>query len=125
MVIVQKRSQRKASGARYKMAPTKRTHQKGSAAARTTVGAVRKTTTRVKGGQEKNHLLAVDVVNVYDVAAKKHAKATIKNVSENAANRNFIRRNIITQGSVIETSIGNVKITNRPGQEGTLNGIKL
>ncbi len=81
MVIVQKRSQRKASGARYKLAPTKRTHQKGSVAARTTVGAVRKTTTRVKGGQQKNHLLSIDVVNVYDATTKKQVKARITNVS--------------------------------------------
>lgn len=125
MVTVQKRSQRKPSGARYKVAPTKRTHQKGSVATRTVVGAPRKTLTRVKGGNQKNHTLSTNTINVYDEKSKKHTKATIASVSENSANRNFVRRNIMTKGTIVETSVGKVKITNRPGQEGTVNGIKI
>ena len=54
---------------------------------------------------------------------KKSQKAELKTVVESPANRNFVRRNIITKGSVVETSLGKVKITSRPGQEGTLNGV--
>jgi small subunit ribosomal protein S8e len=36
-----------------------------------------------------------------------------------------VRRNIITKGAVVDTDIGHVKITSRPGQSGALNGIKV
>ena len=123
MVIVQKRSKRKPSGARYKLAPPKRLHQRGNASADTTIGDERKKVVRMKGGSEKNRLLAAKVVNVLDPAKKKQVKAEIETVVENSANRNYVRRNIITKGSVVTTNIGKVKITNRPGQEGTLNGV--
>lgn len=122
MVIVQKRSLRKPSGARYKMAPAKRTHQKGSRPASTSIDTKRVSVHRVKGGQEKNRVLAMDVVNVFDAQKKKHVQAKISAVVENPANRHFIRRNIVTKGAVVETSAGKVRITNRPGQEGSLQG---
>ena len=125
MVIVQKKSLRKPSGARYHVAPTKRTHQKGSAPARTTIGERRVLVRRTKGGNQKNRTLRAKEVNVFDPAKKTFFKATIKSVEENTANHHFERRNIITKGAIVETEKGRVKITNRPGQEGTINGIKL
>jgi small subunit ribosomal protein S8e len=125
MVLVQKRSKRKPSGARYKVAPTKRRHQKGNAPAATAIGAKRVVKARSKGGACKNRLLAAETVNVFDPAAKKHVQAKIETVAENAANRHFVRRNIVTKGSVVATSVGKVRITSRPGQEGALNGVKV
>jgi small subunit ribosomal protein S8e len=49
----------------------------------------------------------------------------IKNVLETPSNRFLARQNVITKGTIVETEIGNVKITNRPTQEGVLNGILL
>jgi small subunit ribosomal protein S8e len=34
-----------------------------------------------------------------------------------------VRRNIITKGAVVDTSVGKVKVTSRPGQHGIINGI--
>ena len=34
-----------------------------------------------------------------------------------------VRRNILTKGAIIETDAGKAKITNRPGQEGTVNAV--
>ena len=123
MVIIQKRSQRKPSGARYKNTMSKRLNQKGGSPALTGIGVKKVTAQRVKGGQHKNSVLHIDVVNVYD--GKKNVQAKVEAVSENTANRHFVRRNILTKGSIVTTSIGKVKITNRPGQEGTLNGVKV
>jgi small subunit ribosomal protein S8e len=123
MVVIQKRSQRKPSGARYKNAASKRLHQRGGVPAHTTIGKTRTTAQRTKGGGNKNSVLRTTFVNVYD--GKKYVQAELQAVLENTANRHFIRRNIITQGCVVNTSIGKVKITNRPGQEGSLNGIKV
>ncbi len=125
MVITQQRSRRKPSGARYTSTLPKRLAQKGSLPTKTTIGERRITTIRTIGGNKKNRLLRVEKINVYDPKSKKHVQAEIKTVVENTANRHFIRRNIITKGAILETSIGKVRVTNRPGQEGTLNGIKV
>ncbi len=125
MVIVQKRSLRKPSGGRYKVMPPKRLSQKGSLPTHTLINERKVKSVRTKGGGVKNKLMSVDKINVYDPAQKKHVVAEIKNVVENPANRHFERRNIITKGAVLETSIGKVRVTNRPGQEGTLNGVKV
>ncbi len=125
MVIVQKRSQRKASGARYKDTLTKRLAQKGHKATHTGIEKRRVVARRVQGGNLRNKTLSADSVNVYDASKKKHVQAKIKTVAENAANRHFIRRNIVTKGAIVETDLGKVKISNRPGQEGSLNGVKV
>jgi small subunit ribosomal protein S8e len=42
---------------------------------------------------------------------------------ENPANKNYIRRNILTRGAVVMTELGKAKITSRPGQDGEVNAI--
>ena len=49
----------------------------------------------------------------------------ILDVVENKANPNFVRRNIITKGAIVETSKGNAKVTSRPGQSGVISGVLL
>jgi small subunit ribosomal protein S8e len=49
--------------------------------------------------------------------------AKIITVVQNQANPHFVRRNIMTKGAVVKTDIGLVRITSRPGQDGTLNGV--
>ena len=46
-------------------------------------------------------------------------------VVENPANRHFVRRNIMTKGTVIETEKGKARITSRPGQDGTINAVLI
>jgi len=52
-------------------------------------------------------------------------KVQIKNVVETPSNRFLARQNLITKGTIIETEIGKAKVTNRPTQDGVLNGILL
>ena len=47
------------------------------------------------------------------------------NVIENKANPNYVRRNIITKGAIVETSAGKAKVTSRPGQDGVINGVLI
>jgi len=63
------------------------------------------------------------MINVYDPKTKKYSKVEIKTVVENPANRHYVRRNILTKGTIVDTSLGKAKITSRPGQEAVLNGI--
>ena len=50
-------------------------------------------------------------------------KVEIKNVLETPSNRFLARQNVLTKGTILETELGKVKITNRPSQEGMINGI--
>ena len=52
-------------------------------------------------------------------------KAEIKNVKETPQNRFWARQNRLLKGAIIETSLGKARITNRPTQEGHINGILL
>ena len=42
---------------------------------------------------------------------------------DNPANVNYVRRNIVTKGAVIETSAGRARVTSRPGQDGQINAV--
>ena len=76
---------------------------------------------RVKGGNRKIFLLRAKFVNLQDKGKTK--KIEIKNVIETPSNRFLARQNILTKGTIVETEAGKVKITNRPTQEGIINGI--
>ena len=79
---------------------------------------------RVPGGNKKVSLIAGNQINVTDKKGKA-VKTQIINVIENPANPNLVRRNVLTKGAVVETKLGKARITSRPGQEGTVNGILL
>ena len=54
----------------------------------------------------------------------KMKQASIKRVLE-SHNPEFVRMNIITKGAVVETELGKVKVTNRVGQDGVVNGVAV
>jgi len=125
MAISQVRSKRKPTGGRYKRTKGKKHHACGNTPVRTRVGEIKKKSRRTRGGTAKEILLKSDIINLIDSKSKKSFKAKIKNVVDNPANRNFIRANILTKGTVVETEKGKARITNRPGQEGTVNGVLI
>jgi len=124
MVIVQRRrTGRKPTGGRYTQYRGKRNFEAGSEASLPRVGAVETQVKKLRGGGEKTHLVQGNVVNLFDPKTKKYTKATAKIVTDNKANRQFVRRNVLTKGSVIETDKGKARVTNRPGQEGSINAV--
>ena len=123
MAIVQKRSLRKPSGGRYTSTNPKRLHQKANKHRRTSIGSKRVRLLSQKGGSKKQALLSAEEINLYNPKSKKYAKAKMTVVKENKANRNFVRRNILTRGALVSTDKGIAKITNRPGQEGYVNAV--
>ena len=126
MVITQWRSKRKSTGKVYKKPfRAKRRYEKGNAPTLTSLGARKIKTIRTRAGQAKTRIMRSDIVNVYNPKTKKCEKAKIKSVTENPANRHYVRRNIMTKGTVIETDKGKAKITSRPGQDGTINAVLL
>ncbi|MFA5797608.1 MAG: 30S ribosomal protein S8e [Candidatus Woesearchaeota archaeon] len=121
MVIIQSKSKRKPSGGRYKTKLIKkRQHLIGRLPAMTKMSTKRVQSIRARSGVRKLRLLSEDKVNVYDPATKTFSVETIKNVIDTPANKNFMRRKIMTKGSLIETSKGQAKITSRPGQDGVI-----
>ena len=124
MALSRDRSQRKVSGGRYKKVGKKLKQLLGLPALTKVVeNTIKPKTTH--GGGEKLTLLSTNIINVLDTKTKKFQKTEISTVLENPANRNYVRRNIITKGTIVETKLGKVKVTSRPGQEGTMNGILL
>jgi small subunit ribosomal protein S8e len=123
MARTQHRSTRKASGGRYHPARGKRKQELAGFAAVTKLGDTKAKSIRVVGGNSKSKLLSSNVVNVAEKGKTK--KTEILNVLENPANPHLVRRNIMTKGSIVETKLGKVKLTSRPGQEGTLHGVLI
>jgi len=123
MVIVQDRSLRKPTGGRNKSTRPRRLAQSGSNPALTGIGKVRVKVSRVRGGNEKKKVLSTETVNLFDPKTKKYTKAKLNTVIESKSNRNYVRRNIITKGTVVDTDKGKAKVTNRPGQEGAINAV--
>ncbi len=125
MAITQHRSKRKPTGGRYKAYRGKRLYEKGSPATNTRIGSKKTKLVKGRGFNYKFKALRLEEANVFVPKEKKYVKAELKNVLENPANRNYARRNIITKGAIIESSIGKIKVTNRPGQEGFINAILI
>ena len=80
---------------------------------------------RKNAGSQTTRLLSANTVNVNIPKEGTTVKATINSVIANDADPNFIRRNIVTKGSIVDTSMGKVKITSRPGMHGVVSGILL
>ena len=69
--------------------------------------------------------LSTNKVNVMDPKTKKAKKVTLKNVLETPSNRFLARQNILVKGAIIETEAGKARITNRPGQEGSISAVLI
>ena len=126
MAIVQSKSRRKPSGARYKSKIIKkRQHLIGRVPSMTKVGKIKIQKIRTRSANQKLRLLNAEKVNLYDPKLKKFSMETITSVIDSPADKNFIRRNIITKGSIIATSKGNAKVTSRPGQDGVVSAVLI
>jgi small subunit ribosomal protein S8e len=125
MAITQSRSKRKPSGGRYKKTTGKKLHELGNNPTLTKIGEKKSKLVRGKGGSIKVRLMNVKTANVLNSKTKKFQTVEIEDVLENPANRHFIRRDIITKGTVIKTKIGNATVTSRPAQDGVVNAILL
>lgn len=119
----QGRSLRKPSGGRIWPSRHKRKREMGSEFLEPKIGPKKTIKIRVLGGREKKKLLYTDVANVVDPKTGKAQKAKIITVVQNPADMHFIRRNILTRGAIIETELGKAKVTNRPGQVGTVEAV--
>jgi len=125
MAIWMGRSLRKPSGGRIRRQSGKKRRELSREIIPLTLGENRTKKIRTTGGNEKTRVFKANTINVSDPDSSKTSVAQVKTVVENPANPHYIRRNIITHGAIVETSVGRVRVTSRPGQDGTLNGVLL
>ena len=115
------RSTKKRTGGRRRAVRKKRKHEMGSSPTETRVGDEKLKVAETHGGNTKVRAIAKTVASVAtDDGA---VAADIEDVVENPSNPNYVRRNIITKGAIIETSEGRARVTSRPGQDGQVNAV--
>ena len=117
------KSGRKASGARYKKPKKKKLTGRPGQTRIVKLGDTKTKALKTRGGSKKLVSFLGNIANV--VAKGKSKKSAIKNVLETPSNTFLARQNILVKGAVIETELGKAKITNRPTQEGMINGILI
>lgn len=112
---------RKITGGRYIQRRKKRLYERDGQKRVIKVGGEKRKSLRVKGGNKKIVLLRANIINIQTKGKSK--KAEIKKVIETPSNKFLARQNILTKGTIVETDLGTAKITNRPTQEGIINGV--
>ena len=87
------------------------------------MGSPRRKMIDSKGAIKKMPALSLLQVNVTDPKKNETYRAEIEDVELNSASMDYQRRKVITRGTIIKTSKGRAKVTNRPGQDGVLNAV--
>ncbi len=116
---------KKPTGGKKKAYRGKRGFEKGYFPVETTVGENKTKKDRGRGGNLKVRLVSTKYVNVSDSSTGETKKVEILRVLKNPSNVDYDRRGVITKGTLLETSMGTVRVTSRPGQSGVLNAIRV
>ncbi len=124
-MIWQGRSRRSYTGKLLRPHRKKRKYEMGRPQVETLIGERKIKKVRVRGGNYKIKLFRDQFANVYVPKEGKVIRAEIRRVVENPAHVHYARRNVITKGAIIETSIGLARVTNRPSQEGIINAVLI
>lgn len=119
----QGRSTRKRTGGRLRPFRNKKRYELGREPTETTIGEPRFQVVQSRGNGSKTRALSTNIAQVS--TGGETVEATIENVVDNPSNINYIRRNIITKGAIIQTSEGRARVTSRPGQDGQVNAVLL
>jgi len=116
---------REPSGGRRIVHRKKRKFEQGTFPVETAMGERKRKFVRGRGGTIKLKILSEKQVCVTDPKTGKTQKTEIVRVVRNPANIDYNRRGVITKGAVVETPLGQAKITSRPGQHGVLNAVLI
>lgn len=115
------RSKRKKTGGQLNKNRKKKRRDRGRDFLPAHVDETKIRAKRTKGGGSKRVALSVNIANVS--VEGKAQKTKIISVVENKADTQFVRRNIVTKGAIIETELGKARVTSRPGQQGFVNAV--
>ncbi|MEJ5293073.1 MAG: 30S ribosomal protein S8e [Candidatus Methanosuratincola sp.] len=127
MSYYQGRDRRKPTGGTLHHSREKRKYELGSAPTETSLGTGEdvRNISRNYGGKAKLRLDEAVYANVIDPKTKTAKKVKITKVKSNPSNVDYSRRGVITKGAIIETELGEAKVSSRPGQDGVLNAILM
>ena len=114
-------STRTRTGGRRRPKRKRRKHELGDQPTETEVDDRKLKVVDARGGTQKVRALRTDVASVSD--GEETVATEIQDVVENAANPNYVRRNIVTKGAIIETPEGSARVVSRPGQDGQVNAV--
>ena len=118
-------SHRKSSGGRKVKSRGKRSTEISSERQYCAIGEPKRKIYRKTGGNTLVRVLSENMVSVNDPKTGKTNRTEIITVVENPSNPNYVRRNILVKGAIVETDIGRVCITSRPGKDGVINGVLM
>jgi small subunit ribosomal protein S8e len=125
MALWQGSSRRSKTGRRIRVHRGKRRFEIGRETHEATIGKTSIKTINGRANITKASVKTSNIAYVVDPKTHKTAKTDILTVVDNPANINYIRRNIITKGAVINTSLGLARVTSRPGQTGVVNAVLI
>ncbi len=118
-------TKRSGSGANYLDYRKPKLYEIAGKPVLTKLGEKKLKVVRIHGGEDKRRLLDANKVNLFNPKTKKYSQETIQTVIESPDNSQYVRRNIITKGAIVQTTKGKAKITSRPGQDGILNAVLM
>ncbi len=124
MTMWQAKSRRKITGGRRRHYRKKRKFELGTDFHPAVIATHKNKSMRGRGGRQKTKVMGAEHANL-STSDGKVVRVMIQNVVENPANPNYVQRNILTKGAIIDTPRGRAKITSKPGKDGVINAISL
>ena len=119
------KSRRKTTGGLRRPNRKKRRSEIGREKLFTSVGEQKAFQIRTRGGNSKMRLVHASMANAVDPSSGKVSSTNITSVLENSANRNYVQRNFLNKGAIVQTELGRARVTSRPGQDGVVNVVLL
>lgn len=116
---------RKKSGGKRIPSRGKRRYERGVDPILPVIGEREVKEKRTRGGNLKIAVKSENYANVYDPSSGKAARASIISVKANPASRDLERRGVLTKGAIIETSMGEARVTSKPSSDGVINAILI
>jgi small subunit ribosomal protein S8e len=114
---------RKISGGKYHKQCKKQKHAMHGHVRIVKLGDKKTKIMRGMGGTLKTVSLSQNTINVIKNGKSKVVK--IKNVIETPSNRFLARQNVLVKSAIVDTELGKARITNRPSQEGIVQGVLI
>jgi small subunit ribosomal protein S8e len=114
---------RKISGGKYHKKMKKKKYSKVGHVRVVKLGEKKTKILRGMGGTRKTISLSQKFINV--IKNGKAKKVEIKDVVETPSNRFLARQNVLVKSAIVDTELGKVRITNRPSQEGIVQGVLI
>ncbi len=115
---------RKKTGGKRRHMRGRRAYERDGFPLEPLVGEPKRKIFRVRGGNIRVGVVSDNYANVADKQGKV-SKVRILRVKSSPANRDYQRRGVITMGAIIETELGDAKVTSKPTDNGVVNAVLI